>query len=124
MKIKTIRTLQGVKRIEDSDPNVMLLKVRQIFDEQRNSLITRLIGDLSSYIDYKFKVRPDAKQLEVIREKLFSLKNSGLDLEKYDALLQHVMDHDSTYVNAEPFYKEIDENIGGLLNLAQLTLVK
>ena len=122
--MKTIRTLHGIKRIEDSDPNIMLLKVRQIFDEQRNSLITRLIGDLASYIDYKFCVRPDARQLEAIREKLFSLKNSGLDLEKYDALLQHVIDHDATYINAEPFYKEIDENIGSHLNLSQLKLVK
>lgn len=122
--MKILRTLQGIKRIEDSDPNVMLLKVRQIFDEQRNNLITRLVGDLGSYIDYKFRVKPDAKQLEEIRDKLYSLKNSGLDLEKYDALFQHVMEHDSTYINAEPFYKEIDENISWHLNVAQLKLVK
>src|SRR5687768_12219052 len=122
--MKIIRTLNGVKRIEDSDPNILLLKVRQIFDEQRNGLITRLITDLASYIDYKFQVRPDIKQLESIKEKLYSLKNSGLDLEKYDSLLQHVLHHDSTYVNAEPFYKEIDENISWHLNAAQLKLVK
>jgi hypothetical protein len=122
--MKILRTLHGIKRIEDSDPNVMLLKVRQIFDEQRNSLITRLVSDLASYIDYRFRVKPDAKQLAEIREKLYSLKNSGLDLEKYDALFQHVMDHDATYINAEPFYKEIDENIGWHLNVAQLKLVK
>ena len=121
--MKTLRTLNGVKRIEDSDPNVMLLKVRQILDEQRNGLITRLINDLAAYIDYKFQVRPDARQLALIKEKLYTLKNSGLDLEKYDALLQHVMHHDSTYVNAEPFYKEIDENISGHLHTAQLKLV-
>jgi hypothetical protein len=122
--MKIIRTLHGIKRIEDSDPNVMLLKIRQIFDEQRNGLITRLVGDLASYIDYKFRVRPDVKQLEAIKEKLFSLKNSGLDLEKYDTLLQHVMDHEATYINAEPFYKEIDESIGWHLNVSQLKLVK
>jgi hypothetical protein len=122
--MKILRTLQGIRRVEDSDPNVMLLKVRQIFDEQRNSLITRLVGDLASYIDYKFSIRPDAKQLEAIREKLFSLKNSGLDLEKYDGLLQHVLQHDATYVNAEPFYREIDENISWHLNVSQLKLVK
>ncbi|HEY0656538.1 MAG TPA: hypothetical protein VGD65_25570 [Chryseosolibacter sp.] len=122
--MKTLRTLQGIRRIEDSDPNVMLLKVRQILDEQRNNLITRLVSDLASYIDYKFRVRPDARQLEAIREKLFSLRNSGLDLERYDTILQHVMDHDSTYLTAEPFYKEIDENIGWHLNLSQLKLVK
>jgi hypothetical protein len=122
--MKILRTLNGIKRIEDSDPNILLLKVRQILDEQRNGLITRLISDLGSYIDYKFCVRPDAKQLESIKEKLYSLKNSGLDLEKYDALLQHVISHDTTYINAEPFYKEIDENISWHLNAAQLKLVK
>lgn len=122
--MKILRTLNGVKRIEDSDPNVMLLKVRQILDEQRNGLISRLMNDLAPYIDYKFQVRPDARQLDSIKEKLFALKNSGLDLEKYDALLQHVLHHESTYVNAEPFYKEIDESISGHLNAAQLKLVK
>jgi hypothetical protein len=122
--MKILRTLNGVKRIEDSDPNVMLLKVRQILDEQRNGLITRLINDLGAYIDYKFKIRPDVRQLESIKEKLFALKNSGLDLEKYDSLLQHVIHHDATYVNAEPFYREIDESISSQLNAAQLKLVK
>jgi hypothetical protein len=122
--MKILRTLTGVKRIEESDPNVMLLKVRQILDEQRNGLITRLVNDLGSYIDYKFRIRPDARQLETIKEKLYSLKNSGLDLEKYDALLQHVIKHDSTYINAEPFYKEIDESISWQLNLSQLKLVR
>ncbi|HEY0744645.1 MAG TPA: hypothetical protein VGD40_24425 [Chryseosolibacter sp.] len=122
--MKIIRTLSGVKRIEDSDANILLLKVRQILDEQRNGLITRLITDLGSYIDYKFRVRPDAHQLEAIKDKLYSLKNSGLDLEKYNAVLQHVLDHDTTYINAEPFYREIDENISWHLNAAQLKLVK
>lgn len=122
--MKIIRTLNGVKRIEDSDANILLLKVRQILDEQRNGLITRLITDLGSYIDYKFRVRPDAQQLEAIKDKLYSLKNSGLDLEKYNTLLQHVLDHDTTYINAEPFYREIDENISWHLNAAQLKLVK
>jgi uncharacterized membrane-anchored protein len=122
--MKILRTLNGVRRIEDSDPNIMLLKVKQILDEQRNGLITRLITDLGTYIDYKFQVKPDARQLEMIKEKLYSLKSSGLDLDKYDALLQHVLDHDATYVNAEPFYKEIDENISWHLNAAQLKLVQ
>ncbi len=122
--MKILRTLNGVRRIEDSDPNIMLLKVRQILDEQRNGLITRLISDLGSYIDYKFQVKPDARQLESIRDKLYTLKNSGLDLDKYDALLQHVLQNELTYINAEPFYKEIDESISWHLNASQLKLVK
>lgn len=122
--MKILRTLTGIKRIEETDPNILLLKVRQILDEQRNGLITRLVSDLGAYIDYKFRIRPDARQLESIKEKLYSLKNSGLDLEKYNSLLQHVMEHDATYITAEPFYKEIDENISWHLNAAQLKLVK
>ena len=122
--MKILRILNGVRRIEDSDPNVMLLKVRQILDEQRNELISRLVNDLSAYIDYKFQIKADAKQLDIIKEKLVALKSSGLDLEKYDGLLQHVIHHDTTYVNAEPFYREIDENIKWQLNAAQLRLVQ
>lgn len=122
--MKILHTLQGTKRIEDSDPNVTLLKVRQILDDQRTAIINRLITDLPVYIDYRFRVKPDVQQLQTIREKLYTLKNSGLDLEKYDDILQHVVNNEKTYVSSEPFYKEIDENINWHLNASQLRLVK
>ena len=45
-------------------------------------------------------------------------------MDKYGFILQNVMEHETTYVATEPFYKEIDDNIGWFLNESQLKLVK
>ena len=122
--MKTIKMPAGVKRIEDSDTNVTLFKLRDILHAQRNTLITRMVGDLTTYIDYKFQTKPTSRQLEVIKERLQTLKNSTLDLDRYDFIIQHFLAHATNYVNAEPFYKEIDGYIREELNAAQLKLVK
>jgi hypothetical protein len=122
--MKTRRTLSGIKRIEATDREVTLLQVRDILNEQRKVLINRLLADLHTYIDYKFRVKANSQQLEHIKEKLDSLKNYAVDLSKYGTILQQVFENDSTYINTEPFYNEIDENILWYLNDAPLRLVK
>src|SRR5688572_14139918 len=109
--MKTLRTLSGIRRIEATDREVTLLQVREILNEQRKVLINRLLNDLYIYIDYRFSVKPDSEQIEHIKEKLNSLKNYSVDLNNYTGIFQHVLDHDRTYLNTEPFYKEIDDNI-------------
>jgi hypothetical protein len=83
-----------------------------------------LITDLPVYIDYKFNVKVNSKELEIIKEKLAYLKNSSVDMDKYNFILESVMSHESTYVAAGPFYKEIDDNISWYLNESQLKLVR
>jgi hypothetical protein len=122
--MRTIRTVLGVKKIEEKDYQVAVLQLREILDAHRGTLITRLISDLPTYIDYKFNRKIDSKQLEAIKDKLSFLKNSSVDMDKYGFILQNVMDHEITYVATEPFYKEIDDNISWYLNESQLKLVK
>jgi len=122
--MKTVKTVLGVKKIEDKDYQVAVLQLREVLDAHRGTLITRLTSDLPAYIDYKFNRKVNSKQLEAIKEKLVFLKNSSVDMDKYGFILQHVMAHDTTYVTTEPFYKEIDDNIGWYLNESQLKLVK
>ena len=122
--MKRVKTLLGLKRLEDKDKNITLLQVREIFNEQRKVLINRLLNDLHTYIDYRFSVKADARQLDYIKEKLDALKNHTVDLDKYGSLLQHIMDNESSYVNTEPFYREIDDNISWYLNDTPLKLVK
>jgi predicted aldo/keto reductase-like oxidoreductase len=69
-------------------------------------------------------VKPTSRQLEVIRERLQTLKNSALDLDRYDTIIQHFWANSVTYVDAAPFYNEIDSYIREELNEAQLKLVK
>ena len=122
--MKTVKTVLGTKKIEEKDYQVAILQLREILDAHRSTLITRLIADLPTYIDYKFNRKLNAKQLDAIKDKLSFLKNSSVDMDKYNFILQSVMDRDVTYVASEPFYKEIDDNIGWYLNESQLTLVK
>jgi hypothetical protein len=122
--MKTIKMPAGIRRIEDSDANVTLFKLRDILHDQRNTFINRMTGDLTTYIDYRFQARPTSRQLEVIKDRLQSLKNSALDLERYDFIIQHFLSNPVTYVSAAPFYHEIDSYIREELNDAQLRLVK
>jgi kynurenine formamidase len=121
--MKTIKTHAGVRRIDDLDNTVFLFQLRELLTDYRASLISRLINDLTTYIDYKFHIKPDGKQLPEIKVKLYSLKISHVDLEKYHGIVKHIMANESTYLNTEPFYKEIDESISWYFHETQLTLV-
>ncbi len=120
--MKKVRIVNGIKKIEDSDAHTALFKLRDVLMEHRSVLITRLVSDLSGYIDYKFRTRINNRQLETIREHLYSLKNSALDLERYHEIIEHFQAHDTTYITSAPFFKEIDESIGAILNASQLTI--
>jgi hypothetical protein len=122
--MKTIRTVLGNKKIEDSDHHLAMLQLRDILDAHRGTLINRLIADLPCYIDYKFNVKVNSKELETIKEKLSYLKNSSVDMDKYRFIFDSVMSNETTYVDAGPFYKEIDDSISWYLNESQLKLVR
>ena len=122
--MKTIRTVLGNKRIEDQDHQLILFQLRDILDAHRGTLITRLIADLPAYIDYKFNVKVNGRELETIKEKLSYLKNSSVDMDKYRFILDNVMSNEITDVETGPFYKEIDDSISWYLNESQLKLVR
>ena len=121
--MKTIKTPLFTRKIEDSNPDVILFQLREILTDYRKSLISRLILDLPTYLDYRFKIKADKKQLEDIREKLYEIKNGSADLSKYDVIVQQVLANESTYISTRPFYQEIDRNISSYLSEAPLTLM-
>lgn len=122
--MKTVKIALGVKRIEDRDKHLALLQLRDLLDAHRNALINRLMADLPTYLDYRFGTRISEKQLGVLKDKLSFMKNASVDMDKYDFIYQHMLAHQATHVPSEPFYREIDENIGTYLNDDQLKLVK
>jgi hypothetical protein len=52
------------------------------------------------------------------------MRNYSVDLEKYNEILQHVFEHESTYINSGLFYKDIDESISTSLGEIPLRLIK
>ncbi len=122
--MKTIRTVLGVRKIEDRDHHLALLELRDLLDAHRNALITRLLADLPTYLDYKFRARVNQRDLGILKEKIAFMRNTSVDMDKYDFIFQHMLANDITYVPAEPFYKEIDDSIGGYLNSTQLNLLQ
>ena len=121
--MKQIKIASGIKRIEDTDRNAVLFRLRDVLSDHRNALISRLLNDLSTYVDYKFQTRIDQRQEGAVKDALQDLKNSVLDLDRYNGIVEHFLEHPMTYVGTEPFMKEIDEVIGSALNLPQLRLV-
>ena len=121
--MKTVKTPLFTRKIEDSNPDVILFQLREILTDYRKSLISRLILDLPTYLDYRFKIKADKKQLEDIREKLYEIKNGSADLSKYDVIVQQVLANESTYVSTRLFYQEIDRIISSYLSEVPLTLM-
>lgn len=122
--VKNIKIATGLKRIELGDENFALLQIREILKEHRETLINRLVSDLSTYINYTFSTPATKTQLEEIREKLLRLKNATLSMPAYSEVIGEVLANETTYVRAEPFYHEINTVIGEALNPSQLILVK
>ena len=122
--MKTIKTGFGVKKIEDCEEGVLILQLREFLTSHRASLIQRLTADLPMYIEYKFNVKAGRKQLEDIKERLYLLKNSSIDLDKYNSIVENVLNNEVTFILNEPFYQELNDCMGWYLNEHQLTLVK
>ena len=121
--MKRIKIVTGMRKIEDSDVNSALFKLREVLMEHRSVLITRILSDLATYIDYKFGTRVSLRQQESIREHLFNLKNATVDIDRYNEIIDHFFNHELTYIGSEPFMKEIDEGISAIINAPQLKLV-
>jgi hypothetical protein len=121
--MKTIKTPLFTRKIEDSNPDVILFQLREILTDYRKSLISRLILDLPTYLDYRFKIKAEKKQLEDIREKLYEIKNATADLSKYELIVQQVLVNESTYISTRLFYQEIDRNISSYLSEVPLSLI-
>jgi hypothetical protein len=122
--MKSIKTANGIKRIEECAESVALVKIREILTDHRNTLINRLILDLPVYLSYRFNIKCEKEQLQSITDRLYSLKHYPIDLDKYDALTQTILANVTTHLNTELFYKEIDQAIRSELNQSPMVLVK
>ncbi|MBX7125471.1 MAG: hypothetical protein K1X47_07250 [Cyclobacteriaceae bacterium] len=114
--MKTIKSaLLGTRQIDDSAAETLLPALNEILQQHRQLIIQRLIGDLPTYLDYKFQVRLKGRSLLDIKEKLIELRNSSVELSHYPHVVAQVQGRSLVHLTNEPFYVEIDEYIGGIL---------
>lgn len=119
--MKTIKSaLLGTKQLIDTNPDVLLLQLREILKEHRELIITRMISDLPTYIIYKFNVKPTRKMVESVKDQLLDLKKGNVDLDKYSNVVQMVLNRAVTHLTNEPFYVEIDEYLEPSIQVSEV----
>lgn len=122
--LRNIRIATGVKKIELGNGNIASLQIADVLKQHRDALITSLLSDLVTYINYQFSVPAKKEQLQNIRNRLLDLRNSNISIAKYGFLVDEVIANETTYIRSEAFYQEINEAIGEELNPSQLVLMK
>ena len=110
--MKTVKSaLLGAKQLIDTNTEVLIVQLKEIIKEHRALIITRMIGELPTYLDYKFNFKTDKDSLMRIKDSLLSLKNSGVDLTTYDNIVQQLLNRAVVHLTNAPFYIEIDEHL-------------
>ena len=120
--MKTIKSaLLGTRQLIDTNQEVLLVQITQILKEHRAIIITRLISDLPTYLDYKFQLsKPSKEELSEIKDKLLSLKNSGIGLKHFSTVVNEVQQKNVVHLTNEPFYTQIDEYLKPYINTPAL----
>jgi hypothetical protein len=123
--MKTIESsLVGRKSIMATDPSVQLFQVREVLTQHRDTLINRLLSDLPTYVDYKFKSRPSVHALDSIKEKLLGVTRTNVDLDKFESVVKQVRKKGTARLTNEVFFSEIDDIIRGHVQEPALTLFR
>jgi hypothetical protein len=121
--MKSVRIAGTVRHIEVADPNVTLFRIQEILSEHRSMLIMGILSDLPTYLQFKFYTKVDKEMQGILRDKLFQLSNSKVNLDRYDAIVQEIKNSSNYRVPSQEFFKEIDSLLDAELNPSQLTLI-
>jgi hypothetical protein len=123
--MKTIESsLIGRKSIVANDPNVQLFQVREVLNQHRDRLINRLLVDIPTYIDYKFKAKASNDELSEIKETLLNVTKTNVDLDKYHSVIRKILKRPLTRLTNEVFFSEIDDLIRRQISKPQLQLIR
>jgi hypothetical protein len=122
--MKTIKSaLLGTKSLIDTNPDALLFQLKEILKAHRELIINRMLGDLPTYLIYKFEVKPTKGMIEIIKGQLQELKKSNIDLENYQPTVQMVLNRAVTHLTNEPFYVEIDKFVKQYALISEMKLV-
>jgi len=121
--MKSIRIATAVKHLDDADQTVTLFRIQEILSEHRSALIMRILGDLPTYLQFKFYAKVDKVRQEQLRDKLFALSNARVSLDRYADIVREIKSNDSYRVPTQEFFFEIDTVLDAHLNPSQLELI-
>ena len=122
--MKSVRIASNVKHIEEGDQRVTLFRIQEILSEHRSTLIMGILSDLPTYLQFKFCTKVDKEMQAILRDKLFDLSNSKVNLDRYLDIV-HEIEKNSIYrVSPQEFFREIDGLLDSVLNPTQLVLIK
>lgn len=122
--MKSVRIASTVKHIEEGDQRVTLFRIQEILSEHRSTLIMGILRDLPTYLQFKFYIKVDKEMQGILRDKLFDLSNSKVNLDRYLDIVHEIEKNSNYRVPSQEFFKEIDTVLDSTLNPSQLTLVK
>ena len=114
--MKSVRIASTVKHIEEADHNITLFRIQEILSEHRTTLITAILTDLPTYLQFKFYTKVDKEMLGILRDKLWELSNSKVNLDRYDSIVQEIKQNSNYRVPSSEFFKEIDTLLDAQLN--------
>jgi hypothetical protein len=108
--MKTIKTVNGFRKIDDNRFELVPTQLRTILQEHRASLITSLLMDdcLERYIMTRFHTRVSYLKGQSIVEALEKLKASDINVVKFAMVFDSVVKNDLIVLNNAIFYNEID----------------
>jgi hypothetical protein len=110
--MKTVKTANGFKKIEDWNLDLVPVQLRTILQEHRATLIDKIMNNgLASYVDYKFNIKIPTNKMDGLKLNLENLKNSGIDVNKYSLVFDTVLKNEFTSLDNAIFYGEIDSSI-------------
>lgn len=120
--MKSVRIASTVKHIEEGDQRVTLFRIQEILSEQRAMLITGILSDLPTYLQFKFYTKVDKEMQGILRDQLFELSNSKVN--RYLDIVHEIEKNSNYRVPSQEFFKEIDSLLDSVLNPTQLKLVR
>jgi hypothetical protein len=122
--MKSVRIASTVKHIEEGDERVTLFRIQEILSEHRSTLIMGILSDLPTYLQFKFYTKVDKEMQGILRDKLFELSNSKVNLDRYLEIVHEIEKNSNYRVPSQEFFREIDGLLDTVLNPTQLMLVK
>jgi hypothetical protein len=122
--MKSVRIASTVRHIEEGDERVTLFRIQEILSEHRSTLIMGILSDPTTYLQFKFYTKVDKDMQGILRDKLFELSNSKVNLDRYLDIVHEIEKNSNYRVPSQEFFREIDSLLDSVLNPSQLMLVK
>jgi len=114
MVMKIIESpLVGQRFITARDRNVRLFQLKQVLNQHRDLLITRLLKDIPYFLAFKYHARANETELEVIKTKLMDLQKRDVDLTNYASIVEQIKKRTTVKLNNQEFFNEIDQLLLG-----------